>query len=110
MRISISRHARLALLLPILLAGCQKPVEVPKASTSAPATNTSATSTPSVSVAQPGLVPPSDASIKPAPPDLTSNSQQANDKSDMSKQQESSAMPMPGQVNNHSPSTIYNKK
>lgn len=105
MKTTVCSPLSLALIIPLLLAGCQKQVEVPKVS-AATAPPVSAGS----SVAQPAQVPASDAAIKPAAPEAAASGMASTTGGEMSKQQESAAMPMAGQVNNHSPSTITQKK
>lgn len=97
--------------LGLLVIGCDKAKEPPKPTASG---NASTPADKSVAASS-GALPPSDASIKSAPaagtaanadPTVTS---QASPK-ELSKQQESTAMPLPGQVNNHSTPAPLDKK
>jgi hypothetical protein len=96
----------------LLIAGCEKFTEPPKPSSAAITSNTA-----NESVALPAkALPPSDSSISVAPStsstaagDKATTSSQANPK-ELSKQQETAAMPMPGQVNNHSTPEPLDKK
>lgn len=81
------------------LLGCQK--------TETPPTPTATVNPPSESVAAPqSTLPPSDASIKPDAPATGAsgdgNSPNQASQRELSNAQESTAMPLPGQVNNHS--------
>ncbi|CAN5806209.1 hypothetical protein BH11PSE12_BH11PSE12_27260 [soil metagenome] len=89
----------------VILAACQKSADTPEKKTALPSLNAA-----SNSVARPELVPPPDASMAPEVPAAATAAQQASTKGAMSKEQESSAMPMPGQANDHSPTTIDKKK
>jgi hypothetical protein len=101
--------------LSLLLIGCQKAAEPPKPVTSnAPSANANESV-----AAPPNAVPPSDASMKPAPSVASAgptNSGDANGPTqatpkELDKAQESGAMPLTGQVNNHSaPVTTGEKK
>jgi hypothetical protein len=104
MKNSICNQLGLAFVMSVVLAGCQKQMEAPKVNSS-----TGSIKGADDSVAKPSMVPPSDAGIKPAVPEATS-SQPSGAVKDMSKRQESSAMPMPGQANDDSPTTIYKSK
>jgi hypothetical protein len=104
MKKTICRQLSLVLVMSLILAGCEKNVEVPKSNSSSGAINGAGDS-----VAKPNLVPPPDAGIKPVEPEAPS-SQPSSAAGDMSKKQESSAMPMPGQSNDDSPTTIYKSK
>jgi hypothetical protein len=93
----------IAVVVGMLLAGCNRTGDVPRPTTAA--AGTSAGEGKSVAL-PPSQRPPSDASIPPAPPTAatTSNDEKQSQavSKDISKQQESSSMPMAGQVNNHS--------
>lgn len=92
-----------ALGLGMLLAGCNRMGDVPRPTTAA--AGISAPEGKSVAL-PPSQVPASDASIAPASPTAatTSNDEKQSQavSKDLSKQQESTSMPMAGQVNNHS--------
>jgi hypothetical protein len=90
--------------LATLLLGCKKADAPP-----VPALNS-----PSASVAAPSsTLPPSDAAIAPATPsasDSNAGGPTQASPSELSKEQESSVMPLPGQVNNHSTANPDEKK
>lgn len=110
MKTTFTPAALMTMLSPIVfglaLAGCQKSEKAADASP-APSTDKAA----SESVAKPASqLPPPDTAVKPstAPTDATAGGSgnangptQANPKA-LSKQEESTGMPLPGQVNNHS--------
>jgi hypothetical protein len=102
------RFVTASVLLAVSVAGCQKSPQSP-----AP-TSSNGTSKPvdqSVA-APPDTVPSSDAAIKPAPPPDSAPpvvTSQASPK-ELSKQQEATSMPLPGQVNNHSTPAPLDKK
>lgn len=104
------RPVYLCVMLAIPIIGCEKFTDPPK-----PASTATTSKAPNESVALPSnALPPSDAAINVAPPspasgDPSSTSSQASPK-ELSKQQESTAMPMPGQVNNHSTPEPLDKK
>lgn len=91
------------MLFAALAAGCDKKNEPPKPTA---AVQSTAPANQSVALPQNSL-PQSDAAIPPQAPPATpsptdaSNQSQASPK-ELDKSQESAAMPMPGQVNNHS--------
>jgi hypothetical protein len=102
------RFATASVLLAVLVAGCQKSPQPPASTSSNDASKPADQSV----AAPPGMVPPTDAAIKPEPPpDSTSPvaSSQASPK-ELSKQQEATSMPLPGQVNNHSTPAPLDKK
>jgi hypothetical protein len=74
----------------LTLAGCDR----------SPAPTTMTTPLPAQS--SPGLKPDSTIGVMPAPPSKEGPGTTSSEKSDMTKQQESTAMPMPGQANDHS--------
>ena len=86
----------------VILVACKKNVDSAQKNTALPSRNGA-----SNSVARPDLVPIPDANMVP---EAATAAQQASTKGAMSKEQESSAMPMPGQANDHSPTTIDKKK
>ena len=89
----------------VILAACKKTVDAPEKNTALPSLSGA-----SNSVARPDLVPLPDTSMAPEAPTAATAAQQTSTKGTMSKEQESSAMPMPGQANDHSPTTIDKKK
>ncbi len=106
---NILRTAMTGALFAMLIAGCQKASEPPK-----PTASIETSPSADKSVAMPSnVLPPSDSAIAPAAPNATTadagKASQANPK-ELDKQQESAAMPMPGQVNNHSTPAPLEKK
>jgi hypothetical protein len=90
----ILRTASTCIFLALLATGCNKPSEPQKPANS------------SVGLPQ-AAMPQSDAALKAAPFDQTaptsgSNEQSQANPTELSKSQESAAMPMPGQANDHS--------
>lgn len=113
---NISRMSIVLSAAVLFMAGCQKASEPPTPVTSSAAGSTPSTSS-STSVAAPSsALPPSDAAIKPAAPGSTGNSGDAQSPTQanpaaLTKQEEKTAMPQSGQVNNHSvPETTGEKK
>jgi hypothetical protein len=103
------RSAVTIALLTMLIAGCQKASDPPKPVAAGETAKSS-----DKSVAMPsGALPLSDSAIKPAAPDGTTEDEaktsQASPKN-LDKQQESTAMPMPGQANDHSTPEPLEKK
>ncbi|HEV2611468.1 MAG TPA: hypothetical protein VGU61_14455 [Noviherbaspirillum sp.] len=110
---NISRMSIVLSAAVLFMAGCQKASEPPTPVTSSAAGSTSS----STSVAAPpSAMPSSDATMKPAAPGSTGSSGDAQsptqaNPSTLSKQEEKTAMPQSGQVNNHSvPDTTGEKK
>lgn len=96
----------------LYLAGCEKASEPPK-----PTSSTSEAATPTQSVAAPpSAVPPSDAAIRPTGPQGAPTSANAGtptqaNPTELTKREEQTAMPQPGQANDHSvPDTTSQKK
>jgi hypothetical protein len=105
----ILRSAMTAALFAMSIAGCQKASDPPK-----PVASGDTSKSAGNSVAMPSTaLPPSDSAIAPATPNATTadagKTSQANPK-ELDKQQESTSMPMPGQVNNHSTPAPLEKK
>jgi hypothetical protein len=97
--------------LSLLLIGCQKATDTPKPV----ASNADPVPASESVAASPSALPTPDSAIKPTGPtpstsgDANAPSQAAS--SELNKAQESAAMPLPGQVNNHStPAPLSDKK
>lgn len=108
--ISITRSLLACACVVAALAGCKKAESPPT-----PAMDSSNPA--SSSVAAPSeAMPPSDATMPTAPPSSSSSSGDAtggppqSSPSELNKGQESSAMPLPGQTNNHSTVTPEKEK
>jgi|GEM_PF-3542411 len=103
MRTTASGAITAAFLLAAIAAGCDRMNTAPKPVT---ASETGHASGPSVALPSSSL-PPSDAALKPAAPDAAGSSGQASNQTqatpnNLTKEQQTSSMPMPGQVNNYS--------
>jgi predicted lipid-binding transport protein (Tim44 family) len=99
-------------MLATLITGCGREMDRPKTV----ASDSASKSTDQSVALPPNAVPPSDAAIKPAVPanaagtsGAAGNTTQANPK-EMGKQQEATAMPLPGQANDHSNLKSTDKK
>jgi hypothetical protein len=101
-----TRSLVVSALLAIVFTGCKK-ADAPPAPTTGDSVTAPAASTAGGSVAAPASsLPPSDATL-PAAPAVTSSSGNAagpaqTDPKELTKQQESTDMPLSGQANNHS--------
>lgn len=98
-----TRSILVSAFLAILLIGCKK-AETPPAPTMEDSVAAPASS-----------LPPSDGNLSPAPPSTTSSSGDASgptqvNPKELSKHEESTQMPMPGQANNHSTIEPVEKK
>ncbi len=96
--ISITRSILACACVAAALAGCEKAEAPPTPAVESPSSTSSSVAAPSEAM------PPSEAAIPVQPPtngDTASGPAQSTP-NELSKEQESSAMPLPGQANNHS--------
>jgi len=109
MNMFMMRTVLATMLLVALATGCDRMRDTPKPVSASEQGKQAQNKEAQQSVAlPPSSLPPSDASIKPAAPDATSSSGQSSGQQTqatpkgLEKEQQSKAMPMPGQANNYS--------